>query len=50
MTSYKELAMLIASDIIKKKKINTYITAMNNAIVTPELLIKYSSFIHIYLQ
>ena len=50
MTSYKELAVLVVSDIIKKNKINAYITAMNNAIITPELLIKYSTLIHIYLQ
>jgi len=50
MTSYKELAVLIISDIIKKNKLNAYITAMNNATITPELLIKYSTLIHIYLQ
>lgn len=50
MTSYKDLAILVVSEIIKHHKIKTYITAMLKALINPELLLKYSILIHIYLQ
>jgi len=49
-TSYKEIALLVLTEIIRHKKIESYIAAMNHASLTPELLLKYSILIHVYLQ
>ena len=48
VTYYKKLAILVANDC--HKKLESYITAMMHATLTPELLLKYLILVHLCLQ
>ena len=50
VTLFRNLATLVTSDISKGHHIDYFIEAMNKATKPPDLLLKQTILIHIYLQ
>jgi hypothetical protein len=50
ITTFKDISMLVATDVIKGTHIDQYIKAMRAATLTPDLLLKFCIFIHVYIH
>ena len=50
ITSFRSMAMLVLIELVRGKHLNVYLDEMERVTLSPELILKYSILVHIYLQ
>ena len=50
LTVFRKLALVVVNEVLKGNRLNSYLSAMTKELSTPDLLLKYAVFIHLYLQ